>query len=207
MESESSSAINCTEAVAEPATKYRFMGRVPVEWKLEALRHVWEVGDTAQSLADKLAKLCDETVTRACVVGFYHRYRKYLERNPLLRTRSPRRPRRAPQEPRQEARAAPSPRKTFFVPTRRPEDLQAPSDKDHDSKRIRLADLEPCQCRWPTHEDLSGHQFCGHQTAFGASYCDKHEVRQWDRKPRTPRAGGFYQNMNKPIQEKEDAET
>lgn len=203
---------------------YRFTGHIPLEWKMEALKHVYAPGDTSQSLADKLTKLTKTVISRSSVIGFYHRYKDAVETLPLSGGGKSKSEHRAKNARRTNVgrRSAPSlmmepipsvrsisaqPRKTvenavpvFVAPKQQREASQPSVPDDSDSKRIPLMELDKNQCRWPTHKDKRGHLFCGHTTGVCQSYCAKHEARNWQR--RRP-ARGYFVNSVKSVAMKE----
>lgn len=54
---------------------------------------------------------------------------------------------------------------------RKPSNLQNAKGESK-SKKKRLLALQKGECKWPTHEDMEGHMFCGHKCT--GPYCDRH---------------------------------
>lgn len=156
--------------------KYKFAGRVPKQQKVDAISAVYERGDRALDIANKLSSLTKTKVSSSSVIGFYGRNRKLLKDYPLLD-----RARRVPpaaeesEQMKLRLRRKPEPATHAPLPVRTPETIQPPKIEAVTSLKIPLMALGPRQCRWGTHETVKdGHLFCGHQTLLGKSYCEHH---------------------------------
>lgn len=147
--------------------------------RIDAIHQFYEPGMSARLIADRLAAIEGQPVSRNTVIGIYKRNADYMKDVPLLPPgvnlhRPPPKPRGPynvkPRAPKPEPREKPTPTpKSNVVPFVLPESMftYAPT---HPTKR--MLDLEAHECRWAMSGAGFDIQFCA-QHAEG-SYCEHH---------------------------------
>lgn len=165
---------------------YHFHGRgVPKADKVAAIAAVYVKGDTSEKIAEKLSRLVGSEVTRAAVIGFYHRNPNLLMKYPLRAPYVIARPKRS-HEKKSGPVAKPGQEDSKMIRIRRgdgtlPPEIAAQLSRpdDEDSFRVPVLQLIARHCRWPTHFDKErGHLHCGHKRdPQHPSYCTKHKKR------------------------------
>lgn len=145
--------------------------------RIAAIHDVWEAGMSAKRIAEKLAAIEGQFVSRMVVIGIYKRNAEYLKDVPLpppsRETFGPRRERKAHQKRAYTKRVIKikKPRTTNVLPFVIP-DTAFTYVATHPTKR--LYQLEAHECRWPMNGKGFDTQFCS-QHAEG-TYCDHHRL-------------------------------
>ena len=148
--------------------------------RIKAIHGFWKDGMTSSDIADVLSSIEGQRVTRAAVIGIYHRNSDAMKDVPLpppsretfgyrrstgvVKVSKPR-----VYQPR--AKAAPKP-KSNVVPfvQRKPATVYVQT-----APTKMLYQLESRECRWPMSGDGAGMQFCAQETTGSdVSYCEHH---------------------------------
>lgn len=142
---------------------------------------LWKDGKSASEVAARIKSEFRVSFTRNAVVGKMHRTGN--KRNDEVPTRN---------ATRWDQRTAARPDTRADLMTARIRARQkAPARlaakpvpvKAKPSLRLSILDLARKQCRFATHETPDGdHEFCGHETADGSSYCPAHKAVTIDAK-------------------------
>ena len=152
--------------------------------KADAIRERHKPGWSATDLGAALG------CTRHAIIGVYQRRPELKTTHPLRVANKDTAPKHLPTGPK--VRKAKSMSGLHWKSTKvSPDPLPIEPAPPLEARRVRLHELERCECKWPVEEIEEGvHLFCGLPRQLERAYCDKHHALAYRGCPPT-RLGGF----------------